>query len=172
VTTLPDPISPTPPGKGRVRGEAVSARSGKAAADGRCDIILVPRRGSGWTFAYLLALILPCTACQQRWPEPGNGGMVEAHWPAAVANSHAPNGLYDRLNCTLGRLDSLREASARTGQYTGEIALLEITATKAKREYAGMLFDDTRVTVADLDNGIDQVNREMTRSPAPLQVCT
>ncbi len=98
--------------------------------------------------------------------------MVEARWPAAVAGDHAPNGLYDRLNCTLGRLDALRAVSARTGQYTGKIALLEITATKAKREYAGLLFEDTRVTIADLDDEIDRVRREMAPSAVYLPVCT
>jgi len=98
--------------------------------------------------------------------------MVEARWPEAVAALPAPPPLADRLNCTLGRLEALRAAAARTGQYSGKLALLDITATRAKREFAGKLFDDSRITVTELDAGIDQVLHEMVPSPAPLPMCT
>jgi hypothetical protein len=119
-----------------------------------------------------MALLALCSACQQPWPEPGRGGMVEARWPAAVADEHAPASLHDRLHCTLGRFDALRAAAEHTGQHTGEIALLDITATRAKREYAGHLFDDSRVTLDDLDTGIDHLRREMVPTPASLPVCS
>jgi hypothetical protein len=119
-----------------------------------------------------LFVALFCAACEQHWPEPGQGGMVEARWPGAVATIPAPAPLADRLNCTLGRLEALRVAASQKGQHTGEIALLEITATRAKREYAGKLFDDSRITMTDLDAGIDQVLHEMVPPPASLPMCT
>ena len=98
--------------------------------------------------------------------------MVEARWPGAIAAPPAPASLADRLHCTLGRLEALRQAAARTGRYTGQIALLDITATRAKREFAGKLFDDSRITLADLDAGIDDVVRDFVPSPVSLPVCT
>nr|WP_294505447.1 hypothetical protein [uncultured Rhodopila sp.] len=98
--------------------------------------------------------------------------MVEARWPDAVATTPAPAPLADRLRCTLGRLDALREAAARTGQFSGEIALLDSTATRAKREYAGQLFDDSRITMTELDAAIDQVIHEMVPPPVSLPMCT
>ncbi len=98
--------------------------------------------------------------------------MVEARWPDAVAATPAPAALADRLHCTLGRLDALREAAARTGQFTGKIALLDSTATRAKREFAGRLFDDSRITMTELDAGIDQVLHEMGPPLAALPMCT
>jgi len=119
-----------------------------------------------------LLLAILSTGCASHWPEPGQGGMVEARWPGAVAATPAPASLADRLHCTLGRLEALRAAVARTGQHTGQLGLLDITATRAKREYAGKLFDDSRITLTDLDAGIDDLVREMLPNPVSLPVCT
>jgi hypothetical protein len=98
--------------------------------------------------------------------------MVEARWPDAVATIPAPAPLADRLHCTLGRLEALREAAAATGQYSGRIALLDTTATRAKREFAGKLFDDSRITMSELDAGIDELVHAMVPRPASLPMCT
>ena len=122
-------------------------------------------------FRPLLTVLLAflCAACEQSWPKPGQGGMVEARWPDAVATIPAPAPLADRLHCTLGRLEALREAAAATGQYSGKIALLDITATRAKREFAGKLFDDSRITVSELDAGIDELVHAMVPPPPPCR---
>jgi hypothetical protein len=98
--------------------------------------------------------------------------MIESRWPNSVSSMQPPQWLFDRLHCTVGRLEALRDAAKVSGQFTGEIALLDVTANRVKREYAGMLFYDSMVTMADLNAGIDHVNHDMVPAPATLQVCS
>ena len=113
----------------------------------------------------LLLLALLCTACQASWPREGYGGMAERSWPTEKAAAGAPYGLRARMVCTLGRLEALHDASSRTGVASGELGLLEITAIRAKREYAGLLYRDSAVTLAQLDLGIDDVHKDIAPLP-------
>jgi hypothetical protein len=148
------------PGLGTPRGGFASPRRLASTRAALCRRILP------------VALAVLCAGCASHWPEPGQGGMVEARWPGAVATTRAPASLADRLHCTLGRLEALRQTAARTGRFTGQIALLDITATRAKREYAGKLFDDSRITLTELDAGIDDLARDVAPPPISLPVCT
>lgn len=123
------------------------------------------------TRAAILLLVLACTACESGWPKDGGGGMAEARWKEpAIAT--IPVGLHDRLTCTLGRLEALHAASDRRGQNGGQVGLLDIAASRAKREYAGYLYRDSAVTLAELDNGIDRVRHDMTPLPPIPGDCT
>lgn len=97
--------------------------------------------------AFLLALIL-LGACAQ-WPAEGSGGLAELR-PAPLADQ---DGLPERLACALARMDALEAASARTGQGTGQAALLRVIATRAMREAHGNLTRDANRTLDRL--GVD-----------------
>ncbi len=118
----------------------------------------------------ILLLALSCTACGTSWPATGGGGMAEAHWPdqARVA---IPDRLQERLTCTMGRLEALHEASVRAGINSGQVGLLDLTAARARREYAGRLYRDGAATLADLDSGIDQVRHDMLPPPSMAGDC-
>ncbi len=123
------------------------------------------------TRAAILLLALACTACDSHWPKEGTGGMAEARWQEPAAAT-LPVGLHDRLTCTLGRLEALHAASDQIGQNGGQVGLLDVAAARAKREYAGYLYRDSAVTLAELDGGIDRVRRDMTPIPPVPGDCT
>jgi hypothetical protein len=91
--------------------------------------------------AFLLALPL-LGACAQ-WPEQGGGGLAEMR----PARPPAPDGLAQRLACALARMDALEQAAARSGQGTGQAALLRVIATRATREAHGSLPRDANRTL-------------------------
>jgi len=90
----------------------------------------------------LLAPLLLLAACAQ-WPAEGGGGLAEMR-PTPLT---APDGLPQRLACALARVDALEAAAARSGQGTGQAALLRVIATRATREAHGNLLPDANRTL-------------------------
>lgn len=115
------------------------------------------------TVAIMAALL--CSGCGGHWPEQGQGGMAEVRWPQEADKMHPPARLRDRMSCTLSRFDTLREAADRTGQFNGQVELLDLVATRAKREYAGALYRDSEITLSVLDTEIDGLGRELRAEP-------
>jgi len=146
--------------------------------------------------AAMTAIGLLCSGCKMAWPPAGGGGMADHRWDAYqwdAAHStpyhwdeyrgdaeHVddkdgapapPPGLYDRLTCTMGRMAAVHQTSARTGTHTGEVALLDVQANRARREFAGTLYNDSEVTLTELNGAIDAIRAGMDLPPDPSQGC-
>ena len=109
---------------------------------------------------YLLLAVL-LAGCSDSWPPAGRGGMAEAQWPGPLAEPGAPEGLTVRMRCMMSRLDETQAATRRSGTHTGNIAMLELAANRARREYTGHLYRDAARSLDRLGIGIDQVRAEL-----------
>ncbi len=87
---------------------------------------------------FLLLLLL--TGCGGGWPPAGQGGMAEARWPAQLVDQHAPEGVEAHMRCTMSRLSATENVAHDRGTHTGAIAILDLTANRARREYTGGLY--------------------------------
>lgn len=108
-----------------------------------------------------LLLLLFCAGCSSSWPPPGQGGMAEAHWPAALIEPAPPDGLQARMRCSLGRLDAVQLTAQQAGTHSGTIGQLDLTATRARRELAGGLYSDSINTLDRLDADIERFRTEL-----------
>lgn len=87
--------------------------------------------------------------------------MAEARWPAPLMVQAAPAELDDRMRCALSRLDLTAEAAARQGTDSGGVAMLQLIANRARREYTAGLFADTDVTLGRLGHETDRLRTEL-----------
>jgi hypothetical protein len=109
--------------------------------------------------AALILLLL--AGCSGNWPPAGQGGMAEAHWPAPLLDPLAPPALEARLRCTLAWLDATDQEARRVGTHSGAVALLELTANRVRREYAGGFYQDAVRTLDRLEVEVDQFRAEL-----------
>jgi hypothetical protein len=127
----------------------------------------------------LAALSLLAAGCTH-WPPPGQGGMAEfgPQFPAAAAAAEAGEPVPARLTCALDHLAQLRQTAAQHGRLGGRVALVELTAARAQREYVGGLKVDAERTLDRLGSELAELRTILatgsTRDPTlPLRTeCT
>ena len=113
----------------------------------------------------VLALALGLGGCSI-WPDTGGGGLAEMHPEAPLADPM----LQARLGCALDAVAALETASALTGQATGQVALLRLTAFRATREAHGSLPTDAGRTLDRLGRQAAALHPLVGRPP--MRECT
>ena len=99
-----------------------------------------------------LMLLLVVSACSH-WPDYGAGGVAEFAPPPA-APAIPDQAVASHLDCSLGNVAVLANASSLTGRGTGQVVELDLVAARAQREVAGSLPKDAGRTLIFLDNQV------------------
>ena len=92
--------------------------------------------------------------------------MAEARWPAQLVDQHAPEGVEAHMRCTMSRLSATENVAHDRGTHTGAIAILDLTANRARREYTGGLYSDALVTLDRLDRDLVRVRADLNLAVA------
>jgi hypothetical protein len=84
--------------------------------------------------------------------------MAEARWPAPLLSAQkAPPELEARLRCVLARYDATEQEARRQGTHSGAVALLDLSANRVRREFAGGLYADAALSLDRLTVDVDQL---------------